>query len=362
MAFTKDEILNLFYVIHKIEERCFKKKFFKTAEKVRYIYGNLPFNESFSETTLRRFLEFEREPNNINEDTIVACTTWINDGRIVSVESFIVQNSKDFGLFKRSQKERHKNFFKKFDEFSSKEVKKGEEKLYDFNSAKVTEFLKQEKQIRPNTPTKKKHLLFLIVVLTVFIISILGFNYYILTRPFNFIAHISEDPKIQIYNGYPQFNPNKLSYVDFHFPSGIVQKEINRFNEIVLVDLSKEYLGLKIRIDLRDKYWKSSTDSVTIEIGKTDLLIRPNESLAKIQGEVFTQVGGFPLKNAKVKIGNLETLTDSNGMFDFLVPIEMRRLEYDLKIVKEGYLSYSKIYYPGARVKIGLLEDKNFNK
>lgn len=235
-------------------------------------------------------------------------------------------------------------------------VEKGE---FNFDKSKINKkpqnmLTSKNEVLTKKTDTKNKHWKAFSIVIFTLLLVLATFLYLLKQQLFNATVTLIKNPTISINNDYPKLNINKNTVLQFYFPNGIIEKELNSKNEVVITDLPQKLYKEKIKVNLKDEYWKLAKNEIVIKNGVQEIYIEPNEKLSKIEGLVLSQLGGLPIANVKVKINDIEVRTNENGVFSAVIPYEKRKQEYNLSLYKEGYKSYTKTYYPGSRIDIRL--------
>lgn len=204
------------------------------------------------------------------------------------------------------------------------------------------------KELNQNWISKNK-----VVIFTIFAIislCIIGLVYKMKTAPFQMNVVIEIDKALTIHPEYPK--PSKDAHVLFYFPSETKEKEITFSNEIVITELSNKLKKSKCKIELVDNYWEFVNDSIQIDNKAMLLLIKPNEVLSEIKGKVISRDGQNLIENAKIIVDSISTRTNDLGEFYIKVPLNLRRIDYVIRVEKEGYISKEKSYVSGDAVEI----------
>lgn len=189
----------------------------------------------------------------------------------------------------------------------------------------------------------------------IFLVIISFFIYHNINLPFNAIVSIVENPNLSVNQQYPSLGKEQNAKIRFYFPSEIKLKEITFENGIVLPDIPRNLKEQKIKVELLDKYWTFSNDSMKLKKGTIQLDIEPNNSMAKITGSVFSHIGQIPIESAFVSVDDeLKTETNVDGKFLINVPVHLRKPKYVIKIVALGFHSQKREYTPGNEIPVGL--------
>ena len=187
-------------------------------------------------------------------------------------------------------------------------------------------------------------------VFSIISLGIIGLIYKIKTTPFQMNVGIEIDKDLNIHPEYPKLS--KEAHVLFYFPSETKEKEITFSNEIVLTELPNNLKNSLCKIELVDNYWEFVSDSMLIDNKATLLLVKPNEVLSEIKGKVMSRDGQTLINKAKIIVDTITTTTNDLGEFYIKVPINLRRIDYVIRVEKEGYISKEKTYVSGDAVEI----------
>jgi hypothetical protein len=204
------------------------------------------------------------------------------------------------------------------------------------------------KELKQNWVSKNKVWIF--SLFAVAIISILGLMYQIKTTPFTMSVGVVLDESIKVHTEYPALS--KEAKIKFYFPSKAIEKDITSNNEVLLTEISSKLNHSKCKIELLDEYWEFSEDSILISENNKLLYVRPNDKLSNIDGKVLSRDGQTQINNAKIVVGNITATTNELGQFYIKVPISLRRINYVIRVEKEGYISKEKSYVSGDAVEI----------
>ena len=138
----------------------------------------------------------------------------------------------------------------------------------------------------------------------------------------------------------------------FYFPSETIEKEITSNNEVILTEIQNKLNYSKCKVELLDAYWEFSEDSLLISKNNKFLYVRPNDKLSNIVGKVLSRDGQTLINAAKIIVDNSTATTNKLGEFYIKVPINLRRINYIIRVEKEGYISKEKSYVAGDAVEI----------
>ena len=206
------------------------------------------------------------------------------------------------------------------------------------------------KDLKQNWISKNKVWVFSFI--TIALLGIVGLLYVIKTSPFQMNVSLTKDRSISVHPDYPALS--EVARIRFYFPEETKEKEVTFSNEIIINNLSNKLKGTQSKVELLDKYWKLSNDSITLKKGLINVNIRPNKALSEIKGRVQSRDGQVLLKDVLIKVDNLQTSTDEYGKFHLKVPIDLRRIKYILRIEKEGYTTKEVEYIAGSEMEIRL--------
>jgi hypothetical protein len=206
------------------------------------------------------------------------------------------------------------------------------------------------KQLRENWFQKNKVLVGALLVGAFLIIGILYLK--IVNTPFNINLRVGVDPDINVHSEYPKLSEE--ARIRFFLPTETKEKEITFSNEIILNNLPKVIEGKSCKVVLLDRYWQLSKDSLSIEKGSVELLVRPNDALSAISGRVLSRNGKELLSGVKISAGSNEGLSNKQGLFSIALPIADRRIQHILRVEKEGYEQIEIEYVSGSDIEIRL--------
>ncbi len=204
------------------------------------------------------------------------------------------------------------------------------------------------KDLKQNWISKNKVWVFSFI--TIALLGIVGLLYIIKTSPFQMNVSLTKDHSIAVHPDYPALS--EVARIRFYFPEETKEKEVTFSNEIILSKISNKLKGSHCKAELLDRYWDLSKDSIKIKKGLISLNIRPNEELAEIKGKVISRDGQTLINNAKIIVDNVTVTTNEFGEFYIKVPINLRRINYVIRVEKEGYFSKEKSYVSGDAVEI----------
>ncbi len=274
----------------------------------------------------------------------------------------IIQNSKDWqkinNYFQKKDLRQITPEFESIFEDSLSVLNKQTSLLVDFTGEIKEEVLKVKriaknfnKQLRQNWFQKNKVIVLGLFTFTFVIICFLVLK--LLSAPFNTNIGIEVNPAIQVQDAYPKLSDK--AKLRFFLPNGMKEKGISFSNEISLSNLSKSLEGELCKVELIDRYWKLTDDSLKISKGSTRIFLQPNEALSVISGRVLSRNGQELIEGVKVASGKNSSFTDESGQFLIKVPIQERKLKHVLRVEKEDFISKEVEYNAGAPVEIRLL-------
>lgn len=206
------------------------------------------------------------------------------------------------------------------------------------------------KDLKQNWISKNKVWVFLVI--SIALLAIMGLLYIIKTSPFQMNVGVAIDDSITVHPNYPALSDT--ARIRFYFPEETKEKEVTFSNEIIISNLSDKLKGTRSKVELLDRYWKLSKDSITLKKGLISINIRPNEALSEIKGRVQSRNGQTLLKDVLIKVDNLQISTDEYGKFLLEVPVDLRRIKYVLRIEKDGYATKEVEYIAGSEMEIRL--------
>ena len=172
------------------------------------------------------------------------------------------------------------------------------------------------------------------------------------TKDFQMNVEIDMEASIAVHPEYPPLS--KEARVRIYFPSKTIEKEVTFTNEMLFTEISNNLKNTKCKAKLIDPYWQLSSDSLQLKKGNVLLEIQPNERLAIINGQIKSYITNKELQDATIKVEGLQTTTDKNGYFNLKVPIALRRIQYIIKVEKQGFISKELPYYAGSNIEIRL--------
>lgn len=190
----------------------------------------------------------------------------------------------------------------------------------------------------------QKNKVIIISLFSIAILLIVGLVYKINTSPFQMNIGLAIDKNIKIHSEYPKLSNE--ARLRFYFPNKTIEKEITFNNEIIITEILTSLKNRKCKIELLDKYWITTKDSILIDEGVIHLNIIPNDRLANIKGRVKSRNLQDLIHDAKIIIDGIETTSNQNGEFTITMPIEKRKTNYVIRVEKEGYLSAEKYCVP----------------
>lgn len=204
------------------------------------------------------------------------------------------------------------------------------------------------KELKQNWVSKNK--VWILSLFAIAIISILGLMYQIKTTPFTMNVGVGLDESIKVHPEYPTLS--KEAKIRFYFPAETIEKDISTNNEVLLTEIPNKLNYFKCKIELLDAYWEFSEDSLLVSKNNKHLYVRPNDKLSSIDGKVLSRDGQTLINNAKIIVDNSTATTNELGEFHIKVPINLRRINYIIRVEKEGYISKEKSYVAGDAVEI----------
>lgn len=235
------------------------------------------------------------------------------------------------------------------------DIKQDTELLIDITSDIKSELEKVKgltkgisKEIKQNWVAKNK--VWILSLFAIAIISILGLMYKIKTTPFTMNVGVAIDQSTKVHAEYPTLS--KEARIRFYFPSKTIEKDIASNNEVILTEIPNKLNLSKCKIELLDDYWEFAADSLLISENNKFLYVRPNDRLSTIEGKVLSRDLQSLISDAIISIDGLQTKTDINGNFNLQIPINLRRLNYIVRVEKKGFISKEKYCVAGDKVEI----------
>lgn len=195
-----------------------------------------------------------------------------------------------------------------------------------------------------------KNKIWIFTIIAVLSLSLVGIIWLNTRAPFQMNVRISKDASISIHPQYPPLS--KEARIRFYLPAETKEKEVTFSNEMILADLQSDLKDYKSKMELLDPYWTVSDDSIKLVNGNLNIEIRPNDALAEIKGRVLSRDGQILIENSKVSIEGLQTMTNQEGIFLMKLPIELRRIQFVLRVEKAGYKTIETEYISGAPTEI----------
>lgn len=181
---------------------------------------------------------------------------------------------------------------------------------------------------------------------------IAGLVYTLQTQPFAVNLALVQDTEIEVGRDYPELSDK--ARLKIYLPGETKDKQVTTANELVIADLQAEYKGDLCKVELLDRYWQLSEDSLTLNPGAHALEIRPNESLARIEGRILSRDGQELLSGVTVSVGEVSAESNEQGRFEIEVPYGLRALQLELRCAKEGYVAQELTYVAGSDIEIRL--------
>jgi len=152
--------------------------------------------------------------------------------------------------------------------------------------------------------------------------------------PFEFTAQIKVNPAQSVPSTYPKLENASLElWLDNYWK--LNDALINGMADFKTIPADKR--DVKVPAQLKARYWRLSADSIAL-LGKSQIIyIEPDGSLAKIEGKVMDIKTGQPIEGASVETLQLSELTNAQGNFTLLIPLEKQCDEYDVYVTKTGF-------------------------
>ena len=316
-----------------------------------------PYNQFFKDHFEKHFkLCFsELLKKNENRPAYIAYQKAVYDNLTESIEKVIEQNNlilakldvkQSKSLSQENQEWRNIKEYSTTLDFNQQKqlfddsLKETNEKLNEELKADILEIKKITGaflyELKSNWFEKNRIYTYSIIATFIIICCVLGYKIY--TTPFTSTFKIQVAKNIQVHPEYPELTEN--AHLSFSLPNGTVKREINTSEDISLNNLKSKFYNKKIGVRLDDKYWKLTTDSTKLSDKAQVLFIKPNDFMSEIRGVVYARnINKTILKDAVVKVGNLQTKTDINGEFILKIPFSERKIFHSIRISKEGYLT-----------------------
>jgi hypothetical protein len=128
-------------------------------------------------------------------------------------------------------------------------------------------------------------------------------------------------------------------------------------NEIIFKQIPSKYKNDRLKL-----YFKAQGfEPVDTLIGVNDLVILPikrDNSLGVIFGYIYDEVNMLPIEHVLVKLDNIQTFTDKDGMFKISIPWVDQAFDKRISVYKEGFKSYDKWGTPSNKDAWRLILEK----
>ncbi|MEM6630305.1 MAG: hypothetical protein AAF694_11575 [Bacteroidota bacterium] len=207
-----------------------------------------------------------------------------------------------------------------------------------------------DQSLKENWIEKNKVWIGVLLVLAIAYIGFLLFRQ--ANRPFTMNIQVGIPDSLQIDPGYPILSSE--ARIRFYLPQESKEKEITFDNELLFPALPSKIAGLRIRVELQDRNWELHPDSLDLKPGITQLYIRPNQRLSRVEGKVLSRDGKILLEGVRILVSGMETFTDINGTFSLDLPIEKRKKQHKIRLEKAEYEVVELEYIAGSPKEIRL--------
>lgn len=114
-------------------------------------------------------------------------------------------------------------------------------------------------------------------------------------------------------------------------------KAIDRGEEIVFRGIPANYRREQVQVKFEADGFASIDTTIHLNHENLILPIRRDDTYARLFGVVSDEATLLPLEGVIIKVQDLLTKTDENGIFDLSIPFEKQRLQQRLSVTKKGY-------------------------
>lgn len=126
-----------------------------------------------------------------------------------------------------------------------------------------------------------------------------------------------------------------------------------RENAIISNNLEADIKGIpnafkkkNIPIYLTSRYWQLVDDSIVLHGKAGTIFIKPNNSLARVSGQIREWYVSRPIQGVMITIDGVSAVSDTKGNFDVNIPIAKQKKIYRCYATKKGYKDWSGDYSP----------------